>query len=219
MGCFLEREQRKKPSIAFCYQVVSVELSLASSYGRISGYTSPQFYYTILSSTYRKNNRSGLFSGLDIFLLFFVQIGLILLLGSEDGHEVLRTEDFRMTDYQKKRIRLLRCQNVGYAMIAKELKLSIGAVKQYCRRNGLQSDGLEADTQPENISEITPAVDLINVEKRGNSTTANRPGSLENTGFSDGHPICEVTVSFADKADETAVADVLNMLMHVDYGR
>ncbi len=124
-----------------------------------------------------------------------------------------------MTDYQKKRIRLLRCQNVGYAMIAKELKLSLGAVKQYCRRNGLQSDGLEADTQSENLSEITPAVDLINVEKRGNSTTANRPESLENTGFSDGQPICKVTFSYADKADETAVADVLNMLMHADYGR
>ena len=124
-----------------------------------------------------------------------------------------------MTDYQKKRIRLLRYQNVGYAMIAKELKLSLGAVKQYCRRNGLQSDGLEADTQPENLSEITPAIDLINVEKRGNSTTAKSPGSLENTGFSDGQPVCEITISYADKADETAVADVLNMLMHADYGR
>ena len=153
------------------------------------------------------------------FLFFFVQIGLILLLGSEDGHEVLRTEDFRVTDYQKKRIRLLRYQNVGYAMIAKELKLSLGAVKQFCRRNGLQSDGLETDTQPENLSEITPPVDLINVEKRGNSTTANRPGSLKNTRFSEGQPVCEITISYADKADEMAFADVLNMLMHADYGR
>ena len=154
-----------------------------------------------------------------IFFIFFVQIDLILLLGSEDGHEFLRTEDFGMTDYQKKRITLMRKQNVGYAMIAKELKLSLGAVKQFCRRNGLQSDGLETDTQPENISVITPPIDLINAGKRGNSTTVNRPGSLENAGFSDGRPICKVTFSYADTADETAVADVLNMLMHADYGR
>ena len=46
----------------------------------------------------------------NIFFIFFVQIGLILLLGSEDGHEVLRTEDFRMTDYEKKRITI--CESV-----------------------------------------------------------------------------------------------------------
>ena len=56
-----------------------------------------------------------------------------------------------MTDYQKKRITLMRKQNVGYATIAKELRLSLGAVKQFCRRNDLQSDDLETDTQLENI--------------------------------------------------------------------
>jgi hypothetical protein len=55
----------------------------------------------------------------------------------------------------------MRKQNVGYAMIAKELKLSLGSVKQFCRRNGLQSGDLETDTQPENISETPPDVDLI----------------------------------------------------------
>ena len=55
-----------------------------------------------------------------------------------------------MTDYQKKRITLMRKQNVGYATIAKELRLSLGAVKQFCRRNDLQSDDLETDTQHEN---------------------------------------------------------------------
>ncbi len=56
-----------------------------------------------------------------------------------------------MTDYQKKRITLMRKQNAGYAMIAKELRLSLGSVKQFCRRNGLQSGALEAGTQLENI--------------------------------------------------------------------
>ena len=124
-----------------------------------------------------------------------------------------------MTDYQKKRITLMRKQNVGYATIAKELRLSLGAVKQFCRRNGLQSGTLETDTQPENISESQPDVDLISTENRGNNTTVNKPGHLEKTGFSEGQTVCEISISYADTADETAVADVLNMLMNADYGR
>ncbi len=124
-----------------------------------------------------------------------------------------------MTDYQKKRITLMRKQNAGYAMIAKELRLSLGSVKQFCRRNGLQSGDLEAGTQPEKVSETTPAVDLISTENSGNSTTASRPGSSESTGHPEDQPVCEITVSYADTADETAVADVLNMLMNADYRR
>ena len=72
-----------------------------------------------------------------------------------------------MTDYQKKRITLMRKQNVGYATIAKELRLSLGAVKQFCRRNDLQSDDLETDTQHENYAEPPLENDLISVESRG----------------------------------------------------
>ena len=124
-----------------------------------------------------------------------------------------------MTDYQKKRITLMRKQNAGYAMIAKELRLSLGSVKQFCRRNGLQSGDLEAGTQSEKVSETTPAVDLISTENSGNSTTASRPGSSEGTGHPENQPVCEITVSYAGTADETAVADVLNMLMNADYRR
>ena len=124
-----------------------------------------------------------------------------------------------MTDYQKKRITIMRKQNVGYATIAKELRLSLGAVKQFCRRNDLQSDDLETDTQPENIAETPPANDLISVESRGNSTTAKRPGALDKPGFPDGQPVCDVTVSYADEPDEAAVADVLTMLTNAHYGR
>ena len=124
-----------------------------------------------------------------------------------------------MTDYQKKRITLMRKQNVGYATIAKELRLSLGAVKQFCRRNDLQSDNLETDTQPENIAETQPVNDLISVESRGNSTTAKRPRALEKPGTQGSQPVCDVTVSYADEPDETAVADVLTMLTNAHYGR
>ena len=117
-----------------------------------------------------------------------------------------------MTDYQKKRITLMRKQNVGYATIAKELRLSLGAVKQFCRRNDLQSDDLETDTQLENIAETPPENDLIIVESRGNSTTAKRSRALEKPGFPDGQPVCDVTVSYADEPDKAALADVLTML-------
>jgi hypothetical protein len=153
-----------------------------------------------------------------LFLFFLVQIGLILLLGSEDEDEVLRTEDFIMTDLQKKRITKLRQQGFGYTVIATELKIPVGTVKTFCRRNNLQAGDLASDTQPENISETLPDVGLISAESRGNSTTANRLGKPENTGFSDAQPICEVTVSYADEPDLGAVADVLELLTHASYG-
>ena len=124
-----------------------------------------------------------------------------------------------MTDYQKKRITLMRKQNIGYAMIAKELKISLGSVKQFCRRNGLQSGDLDTDTQLANISETPPTVDLISDGNRVNSTTANRPRALEKPGILDSQPVCEITVSYADEPDDAVVADVLTMLTNAHYGR
>ena len=124
-----------------------------------------------------------------------------------------------MTDYQRKRITLMRKQNVGYATIAKELRLSLGAVKQFCRRNDLQSDDLETDTQHENYAEPPLENDLISVESRGNSTTAKRPRALEKTGVPGGQPVCDVTVSYADEPDKAAVADVLTILTNAHFGR
>ena len=122
-----------------------------------------------------------------------------------------------MTDYQKKRITLMRKQNVGYAMIAKELKLSLGSVKQFCRRNGLQSGDLEADKQSENISETLPDIGLISDENRGNTTTAHKPKKRENAGVSGNQPVCEITISYAETDDDMAVADVLGMLQNAHY--
>ena len=44
-----------------------------------------------------------------------------------------------MTENQKKRITKLRQQGFGYATIASELKMPVGTVKTFCRRNNLQA--------------------------------------------------------------------------------
>ena len=124
-----------------------------------------------------------------------------------------------MTENQKRRITLMRQNHVGYAAIANELKLSLSTVKTFCRRNNLQANDLASGTQPENISAPSLDIDLISAESRVNSTTAKQPRALENTGLSDGQPVCEVTVSYADEPDLGAVADVLDLLTHANYGR
>ena len=124
-----------------------------------------------------------------------------------------------MTENQKRRIILMRKNHIGYAAIANELKLSLSTVKSFCRRNSLQSSDIETDTQPENISVSSQKVDLIRADSRVNSTTAKQPRALENTELSDGQPICEVTVSYADEPDLGAVAYVLDLLTHANYGR
>ena len=123
-----------------------------------------------------------------------------------------------MTDKQKRRITLMRQQHIGYSAIARELRLSLSTVKTFCRRNGLQGADLETDTQAEKKLEESPAIDLINPENRGNSRPAQVPGRLGNTRVSGNQPVCELTVAYADADDETAVTDVLDMLMKADYG-
>ncbi len=124
-----------------------------------------------------------------------------------------------MNNLQKKRIAKLRQQGFGYAAIASELKIPVGTVKTFCRRNNLQTGDLASDTQPENKAETSPEIDLISAENRGNSIPAKQPRTLENAGFSADQPICDVTVSYADEPDPGAVADVLELLTHASYGR
>ena len=123
-----------------------------------------------------------------------------------------------MTQEQKKQIIEMRKQNLGYAYIAKELDISLNTVKAFCRRNDLAGNRSTTDTQPENISESSPKNDLLSDENRANTTACKRPRGLENTEFSDGQPVCEITVSYADEPDQGAVADVLDMLTHAHYG-
>ena len=124
-----------------------------------------------------------------------------------------------MTEAQKKRIAKLRQQGLGYTTIASELRLSVSTVKSFCRRNKLQAEDLEHDTQRENLPETPHAIDLISSESRGNTMTAKQPRVLVNTGVSGDQPICEVTVSYADEPDLGAVADVMDLLMHANYNR
>ena len=76
-----------------------------------------------------------------------------------------------MTENQKKRITKLRQQGFGYATIASELRIPVGTVKTFCRRNNLQAGDLASGTQPENISASSPEIDLISAGSRGNSTS------------------------------------------------
>ena len=122
-----------------------------------------------------------------------------------------------MNANQKRRITLMRQNHIGYAAIASELRLSLSTVKAFCRRNGLQSSNLTADTLPENIPASSPGIDLISAGSRGNSTTAKQPRALANTGFVGDQPVCEVTVSYADEPDKAVVADVLDMLRNANY--
>lgn len=124
-----------------------------------------------------------------------------------------------MTQEQKTRIAQLRQQNVGYASIARELSLSINTVKAFCRRNDL-SGTRDQGVQPiQTLSSDVPQTDLHSGGNRGNSTTHSRQGSPENTGLSEAQPFWDISVSYADAQDETAITDVLSMLMNASYGR
>ena len=58
-----------------------------------------------------------------------------------------------MTDEQKKSVRKLRAENQSYVTIARELGVSVSAVKSFCQRNGLT--GFRAVTIKEPEPEIT----------------------------------------------------------------
>ena len=120
-----------------------------------------------------------------------------------------------MTDAQKKKIAKMRGLGAGYTEVEKQLDLTVGTIKTYCRRNGLTGD--RRDTQLQKKSRNTRKNDLIDVENRGNSTATDQPGSLENTRVLPLRLACEITISFADDPDETAVADVMCMLKTADY--
>ena len=122
-----------------------------------------------------------------------------------------------MTDAQKKMIAKMRGLGAGYTEVAKQLDLPVGTIKTYCRRNGLTGD--RRDTQRQKKSRNTQKNDLIDVGNRGNSTATDQPESLENTKVLPPRPTCEITISFANDPDETAVADVMRMLQTADYSK
>ena len=123
-----------------------------------------------------------------------------------------------MTLEQKNQIAQMREQNLGYAYIAKEMGLSVNTIKAYCRRNDLAGNRSLSDTQPEKTSGTSDRIDLNIEGSHGNTTTAKKPGCVGNTDVVGDQQVWDVSVSFADEPDETAVADVLSMLKNARYG-
>ena len=123
-----------------------------------------------------------------------------------------------MTLEQKNQIAQMRKQNLGYASIAKEMGLSVNTIKAYCRRNDLSGNRPLSDTHPEKTSGSLDGIDLHIVGSHGNTTTTVKPGSFENSGVPGDQHAWDVSVSFAEEPDETAIADVLSMLTNVRYG-
>ena len=115
-----------------------------------------------------------------------------------------------MTDLEQRKIIVLRSEGKSYNAIAGEMNLSVNTVKTFCRRNRLGGTrGIEKE------SEKTPEIDLLSQKNRGNTTDTDKPGSLENTGFS--APRRAFKVTFAESADEQAIPDVMEMLLRSRY--
>ncbi len=123
-----------------------------------------------------------------------------------------------MTQEQKKQIARMREQNLGYACIAKEMGISVNTIKAYCRRNDLSGNRSLSDTQSEKTTGTSDGIDLHIAGSHGKTTTAKRPGGIGNTEVPGNQQVWEVSVSFAEEPDETAVADVLSMLTNARYG-
>ena len=117
-----------------------------------------------------------------------------------------------MTDQEKQRIAVMRSAGESYKAIAKALNLSLNTVQTFCRRN--QLTGMRAGGSASEDLSATSATDgLLSAPKGGNSTAVETPERLANTGVSRKQPAFKVKLEFADEVDESAVPDVLRMLM------
>ena len=114
-------------------------------------------------------------------------------------------EVVHMTENQKQVITDLRGKGIGYAAIAKRLSISVNTVKAYCRRSGLSGNQDAVDTQPENVSVTSHHNGLLCMRNRGNSTVRRFDKGAQSS--------VELTVTYAEKSDGSAVADVLSMLI------
>ena len=117
-----------------------------------------------------------------------------------------------MTDQEKQCIAVMRSAGESYKEIAKTLNLSLNTVQTFCRRN--QLTGMRGGvTTPKDLSATSATDGLLSATKGGNSTAVETPERLENTGVSRKQPAFKVKLAFADTDDESAVPDVLRMLM------
>ena len=97
-----------------------------------------------------------------------------------------------MTVEQKDKITALRNSGKSYAEIAREPGLGKSTVSNFCLRNGVEAG----------------RNNLIETPFRGNVVHAE---SVEKQSIS----ACKVTVAYAEKPNEAALADALKILMNV----
>ena len=97
-----------------------------------------------------------------------------------------------MTVEQKDRITALRNNGKSYAEIARELDLGKSTVSNFCLRKGVEAS----------------RNNLIETPFRGNVVHA---GNVEKQSV----PASKVTVTYAEKPNEAALADALKILMNV----
>ena len=117
-----------------------------------------------------------------------------------------------MTDQEKQRIAVMRSLGESYNKIAIELNLSANTVKTFCRRNKLT--GVRAAVSvPEDLSAMPATQSLISGPDGGNSTDTEKPESVEKPGDSRKRKTFTVKLEFAEHDDETAVSDIIQMLM------
>ena len=102
-----------------------------------------------------------------------------------------------MTDQEKQRIAVMRSLGESYNEIAEKLNLSVNTVKTFCRRN-----------------QLMPATQsLISGADGGNSTDAEEPENVGKPGDSRKRQTFTVKLEFAEHDDETAVSDIIQMLI------
>ena len=117
-----------------------------------------------------------------------------------------------MTDQEKQRIAVMRSLGESYNEIAEKLNLSVNTVKTFCRRNQLTGVRAAASV-PEDLSVAPATQSLISGADGGNSTGAEKPENVEKSGDSRRRQAFTVRLEFAEQDDESAVSDVIQMLM------
>ena len=114
-----------------------------------------------------------------------------------------------MTDQEKQRISVLRSQGESYKAISETLKISINSVKTFCRRGHLTGIRREKD-----LKKPSEKINLIDDENRGNTVTAEASEVIKNPDYSTSRKAYKVKLVFAETPDETAIPDVLEMLIN-----
>ena len=122
-----------------------------------------------------------------------------------------------MTEEQKNTITAMRHDQFSYAAIANRLSLSVNTVKAFCRRNALDSKQLTNGKRISDLSETMLSDGLILSLNSGNTaytTARKKPGC---TNIARASVVYSAVVSYADKQDESAVMDVIRILMNTNY--